>query len=76
MSDSDFVLKLAEGVTDAGSTLRDHVITEDLVENFDRALGLTKAAVSGHSSKAAYLHGSPGAPWPPAWRASTEPTPS
>ncbi|MER6829466.1 hypothetical protein ABT352_26020 [Streptosporangium sp. NPDC000563] len=61
MSDSDFVLKLAEGVTDAESTLRDYVITEDLVANFDRALGLIKAAVTGHSSKAAYLHGSFGA---------------
>lgn len=35
MSDSDFVLKLAEGVTDAESTLRDYVITEDLVANFE-----------------------------------------
>ncbi|MFC7382020.1 hypothetical protein [Sphaerisporangium rhizosphaerae] len=61
MSDSDFVLKLAEGVTDAESTLRDYVITDDLVANYDRALGLIKAAVTGNGSKAAYLHGSFGA---------------
>jgi hypothetical protein len=61
MSDSDFVLKLAEGVTDAASTLRDYVITDDLVGNFDQALGLIKAAVTGNGSKAAYLHGSFGA---------------
>ncbi|MGW0058603.1 hypothetical protein ACWDTT_01570 [Streptosporangium sandarakinum] len=61
MSDSDFVLKLAEGVGDAESTLRNYVITDDLLRSFDRALGLIKAAVGGHSSKAAYLHGSFGA---------------
>ncbi|MEU8404316.1 DUF6079 family protein [Nonomuraea sp. NPDC048892] len=61
MSDSDFVLKLAEGVTDAEATLRDYVITDDLVDNFRQALNLIKAAVTGQSSKAAYLHGSFGA---------------
>ncbi|WP_406085007.1 phage resistance protein [Streptomyces virginiae] len=60
ISTSDFVLKLAEAVTDEGtaSALRDYVVTERLLENFDDALGLIKAALDGHTSKAAYLHGS------------------
>ncbi|WP_086574965.1 BREX-2 system ATPase PglY, partial [Streptomyces alboverticillatus] len=33
-------------------------VTERLLENFDQALGLIKAALDGHRSKAAYLHGS------------------
>ena len=43
-SDSDFVLKLADGVTDAEATLRDYVITDRLVDNFDEALGLISQA--------------------------------
>ncbi len=57
-STSDFVLKLTEGVTDAEATLRDYVITDRLVANFDQALGLIASAVGGGGSKAAYLHGS------------------
>jgi len=57
-STSDFVLQLADGVADVDATLRDYVITERLVGNFDEALGLIRAAVEGHASKAAYLHGS------------------
>jgi hypothetical protein len=60
-SNSDLVLKLAESVEDAESTLRDYVITDRLIDNFDQALGLIRAAVEGHASKAAYLHGSFGA---------------
>jgi hypothetical protein len=60
ISTSDFVLKLAEAVTDEGSAhaLRDYVLTDRLLENFDEALGLIKASLDGHTSKAAYLHGS------------------
>ncbi|MFJ3724965.1 phage resistance protein [Streptomyces sp. NPDC090045] len=60
ISTSDFVLKLAEAVTPAGTerALRDYVVTERLLENFDDALGYIKAALDGHTSKAAYLHGS------------------
>lgn len=60
ISTSDFVLKLAEAVTEEGTerALRDYVVTERLLENFDEALGLIKAALDGHTSKAAYLHGS------------------
>ncbi|WP_327066329.1 BREX-2 system ATPase PglY [Kitasatospora sp. NBC_01302] len=60
ISTSDYVLKLAEAVTDEGAAaaLKDYVLTERLLENFDEALGLIKAALDGHTSKAAYLHGS------------------
>ncbi|MEV0809242.1 hypothetical protein [Micromonospora sp. NPDC050200] len=57
-STSDFVLKLADSVADADSTLRDYVVTDRLLGNFDEALGLIRSAVEGHASKAAYLHGS------------------
>lgn len=36
----DFVLKLSEGVTHAEATLRDYVVTPQLVDAFDNALGL------------------------------------
>ncbi|MGC4888067.1 BREX-2 system ATPase PglY [Micromonospora sp. DT227] len=57
-STSDFVLKLADSVADADATLRDYVVTDRLLANFDEALGLIRSAVEGHASKAAYLHGS------------------
>ncbi len=56
-SDSDFVLKLTEGVTDA-ATLHSYVVTDRLVGNFDEALGLIAQAVSTGTSKGVYLHGS------------------
>ncbi|MFD7836970.1 phage resistance protein [Streptomyces sp. NPDC059761] len=60
ISTSDFVLQLSEATTPEGAehALRDYVVTERLLENFDEALGLIKAALDGHTSKAAYLHGS------------------
>lgn len=60
ISTSDFVLSLAQATTLAGAeaALRDYVVTERLLENFDEALSLIKSAVDGHASKAAYLHGS------------------
>ena len=54
----DFVLRLAEGVAQPGETLRTYVVTPQLVDAFDRALGLTRDALASGSSKAAYLHGS------------------
>ncbi|KPM56330.1 phage resistance protein [Frankia sp. R43] len=56
-SDSDFVLKLTEGIADA-ATLSNYVVTERLAGNFDEALGLIAHAVSTGSSKGVYLHGS------------------
>ncbi|MFJ2716739.1 DUF6079 family protein [Streptomyces sp. NPDC087437] len=60
ISTSDFVLQLSEATTPDGAerALRDYVVTERLLENFDEALGLIRAALDGHTSKAAYLHGS------------------
>ncbi|MFD8933900.1 phage resistance protein [Streptomyces sp. NPDC059578] len=60
ISTSDFVLQLSEATTPEGAAgaLRDYVVTERLLENFDEAIGLIKAALDGHTSKAAYLHGS------------------
>ncbi len=57
-SDSDFVLKLTEGVTDAAATMRDYVLTDRLVGNFDEALGLIAQAAGTGASKGVYLHGS------------------
>ncbi|WP_239405408.1 phage resistance protein [Frankia sp. Cj3] len=57
-SDSDFVLKLTEGVADAAATMRDYVLTDRLVHNFDEALGLIAQAVGTGASKGVYLHGS------------------
>ncbi len=54
----DFVLKLTEGVSHAEQTLRDYVVTPQLVQCFDNALGFVRQAVETRSSKAAYLHGS------------------
>ncbi|MDS1270755.1 hypothetical protein RIF23_10630 [Lipingzhangella sp. LS1_29] len=58
LTDSDFVLELAGGVTDIQTTLDSYVITNELLDNFDSALGLIKASLTGQRSKAAYLHGS------------------
>ncbi|MFD7603146.1 phage resistance protein [Streptomyces mirabilis] len=60
ISTSDFVLSLAEATTSEGAqhALKDYVVTERLLENFDEALDLIKSALDGHRSKAAYLHGS------------------
>lgn len=60
ISTSDFVLQLSEATSSEGAehALRDYVVTERLLENFDEALGLIKSSLDGHTSKAAYLHGS------------------
>ncbi|MEU0487726.1 hypothetical protein ABZ249_00755 [Nocardiopsis sp. NPDC006139] len=60
ISTSDFVLSLAEAVTSEGTeaALRDYVVTDKLLDNFDEALSLVRAALDGRTSKAAYLHGS------------------
>ena len=41
----DFVLKLSEGVSHADATLRDYVVTPQLVRCFDNALGFIQQAV-------------------------------
>jgi len=54
----DFVLRLAEGVTNPEGTVKHYQVTPQLVTSFDQALKLVKGALEGKSSKAAYLHGS------------------
>lgn len=54
----DFVLRLTEGVNRPEETLRNYVVTPQLVVCFDQALSLIKSAVESNSSKGAYLHGS------------------
>ncbi|MFR9751408.1 BREX-2 system ATPase PglY [Nocardia sp. 004] len=60
---SDYVLTLADAVTEEGSTkaVTDYVLTERLLGNFDEALALIKSALDGNTSKPAFLHGSFGA---------------
>jgi hypothetical protein len=53
----DFVLALSQGVGKK-STITDYVVTEQLAENFDKALGLIRSALEGNASRAAYLDGS------------------
>ena len=53
----DFVLTLSKGVG-AQSTIRDYVVTEQLAQCFDDALGMIQSAVEGRTSRAAYLDGS------------------
>ena len=53
-----FVLKLTEGLENADETLRQYVVTPQLARAFDEALGFIESAVSGGTSRAAYLHGS------------------
>lgn len=54
----DFVLQLSKGVTQAEQTLRDYVVTPQLVDAFSNAMGFIQQAVQTGGSKAAYLHGS------------------
>ncbi len=54
----DFVLNLAQGVTEPEKTLQRYVVTPQLVECFGDSLNLIKTAVDANNSKAAYLHGS------------------
>src|SRR4051812_49770313 len=54
----DFVLQLSKGITEPEQTLRDYVVTPQLVDAFANALGFIQQAVQTGSSKAAYLHGS------------------
>ncbi|MQY22654.1 BREX-2 system ATPase PglY [Nocardia macrotermitis] len=61
ISTSDYVLGLVESVTDPAvfaEAVRDYVITEQLLSNYDQALALIKSALDGRTSKPAYLHGS------------------
>ena len=54
----DFVLRLTEGVEHPAETVDSYVVTPQLVEAFDNALGFIRSALQPPTSKAAYLHGS------------------
>ncbi len=56
----DFVLRLTEGLAadKRKATLAQYVVTPQLVACFEQALSLVGSAVTGNSSKGAYLHGS------------------
>lgn len=58
---SDFVISLADGIDKPRETVERYVVTDQLVDSFDRALGLIDASLQGGASKGAYLHGSFGA---------------
>src|SRR5438552_2281140 len=54
----DFVLRLTEGVEHPEQTVGSYVVTPQLSEAFDNALGFIRSALQPPTSKAAYLHGS------------------
>ncbi len=54
----DFVLRLSEGVANAEETLQNYVVTPQLAECFNEALGVIGGAITGGKSAASYLHGS------------------
>ena len=58
VQDSDFVLRLSEGITDPSATLRHYQVTENLSKCFGEALELVKSSVTSSQSKGSYLHGS------------------
>lgn len=53
----DFVLNLSKGVREE-STIREYVVTDQLAQCFDEALGIIQSSVEGRVSRAAYLDGS------------------
>jgi hypothetical protein len=54
----DFTVVLADGIDRPRETVDTYVITPQLLQAFDQALGLVGAAHTKRSSQAAYLHGS------------------
>ena len=58
VTQSDFVVSLAEGVANKSDTLRQYVVTPQLQRCFDRALGLVAEGVTSGRSQATFLHGS------------------
>lgn len=59
VGDEDYVLKLSEYVDDhAGAALAEYVVTDQLVDAFDHALGLVGQALTSGNSLGAYLEGS------------------
>lgn len=55
---SDFVVSLAEGIDKSRDTVDSYVVTDQLVDCFDRAVRMIDSVVNSGASKGAYLHGS------------------
>lgn len=55
---SDFVLRLSEGVEHPAETLRSYVVTDQLREAFQQSLDLVRRALESQTSMGTYLHGS------------------
>lgn len=58
---SDFVISLETAIEEPERTLKDYVVTDQLVACFDKALSLVSTALADHRSKSSYLHASFGA---------------
>lgn len=58
VTDSDFVMQLADGVSHASRTIGEYVVTDSLRTDFAQALGLVGQAAETGRSQAAFLHGS------------------
>src|SRR4051812_32160827 len=61
VSASDLVTELVSAVTEAQRTVDEYVVTRQLAEAFDRALGLVALSAGDGRSRATFLHGSFGA---------------
>jgi hypothetical protein len=58
---SDFVISLETAIEEPERTLKDYVVTDQLVACFDKALSLVATSLKDHRSKSSYLHASFGA---------------
>lgn len=57
--EEDYVLRLTDSIgAGAGAALDQYVVTQDLAESFDQALGLVSEAIGSHVSRGAFLAGS------------------
>ncbi|QEG24770.1 DUF6079 family protein [Mariniblastus fucicola] len=58
LDESQFVIKLTEGVSDGKETVDNYVVTKDIAARFEEALGYIKMSMDDGKSRACYLHGS------------------
>lgn len=58
LSANDFVLKLSDGVSHIKTTLNSYVVTPQLAESFNQALGYIRGTLDKQVSDAVFLHGS------------------
>jgi len=55
---ADFVISLADGITEPEEVVDSYVVTDQLLDCFREALDLICSSIEGNDSKGAYLHGS------------------